>query len=365
MAELTELATDAGAVAHDRGRSPRTPRACGRPCATLGLDGAHEHVRGARAEGARRLRAQRFAVIDVGTNSVKFHVAERGADGAWRTVADRAEVTRLGEGLDRTGGLSAAADRAHGRRRSPAWSTRRAPRRRRDRGGRHRGAADRGQLRGDSSTPCRRAPACASRSSAGRRGGAARLPRARPVGARAELRHARRVRHRRRQLAVHVRRRRPGRRALQRRRRRRALHRALRARRGGLGGHARTWRSATIANELARLGRPAGAATRSSGWAAPSRTWPRSSTGWSSTTRTWSRARCSTAREIDRQIELYRTRDADERRAIAGLQPNRADVILAGACIVRTVLDALGADALTVSDRGLRHGLLAERFARP
>jgi exopolyphosphatase/guanosine-5'-triphosphate,3'-diphosphate pyrophosphatase len=71
--------------------------------------------------------------------------------------------------------------------------------------------------------------------------------------------------------------------------------------------------------------------------------------------------------EIDRQIELYRTRSADDRRAIAGLQPNRAEVILAGACIVRTVISLLGRDAFTVSDRGLRHGLLAERFglARP
>jgi exopolyphosphatase/guanosine-5'-triphosphate,3'-diphosphate pyrophosphatase len=66
--------------------------------------------------------------------------------------------------------------------------------------------------------------------------------------------------------------------------------------------------------------------------------------------------------EIDRQLELYRTRTADERRAIAGLQPKRAEVILAGACIVRTVLAKLGSDSLTVSDRGLRHGLLRERF---
>jgi exopolyphosphatase/guanosine-5'-triphosphate,3'-diphosphate pyrophosphatase len=67
--------------------------------------------------------------------------------------------------------------------------------------------------------------------------------------------------------------------------------------------------------------------------------------------------------EIDRQIELYRTRSADERREIVGLQPQRAEVILAGACIVRTVLEKLGTDALTVSDRGLRHGLLVERFS--
>ncbi len=66
--------------------------------------------------------------------------------------------------------------------------------------------------------------------------------------------------------------------------------------------------------------------------------------------------------EVDRQIELYRTRTAEERREIFGLQPARAEVILAGSCIVRTVLDKLQCDELTVSDRGLRHGLLVERF---
>jgi exopolyphosphatase/guanosine-5'-triphosphate,3'-diphosphate pyrophosphatase len=66
--------------------------------------------------------------------------------------------------------------------------------------------------------------------------------------------------------------------------------------------------------------------------------------------------------ELDRQIELYRTLDADGRRAIVGLQPKRAEVILAGACIVRTVMEKLGKDSFTVSDRGLRHGVLAERF---
>jgi len=66
--------------------------------------------------------------------------------------------------------------------------------------------------------------------------------------------------------------------------------------------------------------------------------------------------------ELDRQIELYRSRDAEARRAIVGLQPKRAEVILAGASIVRTVMDKLGQQTLTVSDRGLRHGLLIERF---
>ena len=47
---------------------------------------------------------------------------------------------------------------------------------------------------------------------------------------------------------------------------------------------------------------------------------------------------------------------------IVGLQPNRAEVILAGACIIRTIMEKLGKTSLTVSDRGLRHGVLAERF---
>jgi exopolyphosphatase/guanosine-5'-triphosphate,3'-diphosphate pyrophosphatase len=67
--------------------------------------------------------------------------------------------------------------------------------------------------------------------------------------------------------------------------------------------------------------------------------------------------------EIERQIELYRTKSLGDRRSIVGLQPKRADVILAGACIVKTVMDKLNKDTLSVSDRGLRHGLLIDRFS--
>jgi exopolyphosphatase / guanosine-5'-triphosphate,3'-diphosphate pyrophosphatase len=66
--------------------------------------------------------------------------------------------------------------------------------------------------------------------------------------------------------------------------------------------------------------------------------------------------------EVERQIELYRSRGEEERRGITGLQPDRAGVILAGACIVLTVMEKLATDELEASDRGLRHGLLAERF---
>ena len=79
-------------------------------------------------------------------------------------------------------------------------------------------------------------------------------------------------------------------------------------------------------------------------------------------TRTWSRERPCTRAEIDRQIELYRSTPLEARRAIVGLQPKRAEVILAGACVVKTIMEKLGHESLTVSDRGLRHGLLGERF---
>lgn len=67
--------------------------------------------------------------------------------------------------------------------------------------------------------------------------------------------------------------------------------------------------------------------------------------------------------EVERQIELYRSRPAAARRAIVGLQPGREEVILAGACVVKTVMEKLHKDTLSVSDRGLRHGLLIDRFS--
>jgi exopolyphosphatase/guanosine-5'-triphosphate,3'-diphosphate pyrophosphatase len=48
----------------------------------------------------------RFAAIDVGTNSVLLLVAERGADGRFSAVEERAEITRLGRGVDATRTLS-------------------------------------------------------------------------------------------------------------------------------------------------------------------------------------------------------------------------------------------------------------------
>jgi exopolyphosphatase/guanosine-5'-triphosphate,3'-diphosphate pyrophosphatase len=44
--------------------------------------------------------------MDIGTNAIKFHIAEKTPGGNWKTILDKAEVTRLGEGLNRTRKIS-------------------------------------------------------------------------------------------------------------------------------------------------------------------------------------------------------------------------------------------------------------------
>ena len=51
-----------------------------------------------------------------------------------------------------------------------------------------------------------------------------------------------------------------------------------------------------------------------------------------------------------------------ERARLPGMEPKRADVIVAGAVLVVAALELGGFDALTVSDRGVRWGLLHDRF---
>lgn len=66
--------------------------------------------------------------------------------------------------------------------------------------------------------------------------------------------------------------------------------------------------------------------------------------------------------DVNAQIADYAAKTLEQRREIVGLQPKRADVILAGACIVKAVLELTGAREMTVSDRSLRHGLLFQLF---
>ncbi len=61
-------------------------------------------------------------------------------------------------------------------------------------------------------------------------------------------------------------------------------------------------------------------------------------------------------------LELLRGKTLAERRRVVGLDPKRADVILAGTALALRIMDHLACPVLTVSDRGLRHGLMRDRF---
>ncbi len=63
--------------------------------------------------------------------------------------------------------------------------------------------------------------------------------------------------------------------------------------------------------------------------------------------------------ELDRQLARYLELPAAERASrMRGLDPKRADVIPAGVAILSRALARVDADALIVSDRGIRFGLL-------
>jgi exopolyphosphatase/guanosine-5'-triphosphate,3'-diphosphate pyrophosphatase len=67
-----------------------------------------------------------------------------------------------------------------------------------------------------------------------------------------------------------------------------------------------------------------------------------------------------TREQIHTMTRRFAALDLAARRAIVGLEPGRADVILAGGLIVTALLDRLGAAGLTVCDRGVRWGLIRE-----
>jgi exopolyphosphatase/guanosine-5'-triphosphate,3'-diphosphate pyrophosphatase len=301
---------------------------------------------------------ERYAVIDVGTNSVKFHVGERDAAGTWRAVADRAELTRLGENLDETGAIAAEPlertvaaiagmveeARRLGVRSTAAVGTAglRIARNRDDVVAAIRErtgvtvevipGAEEGRLAyravqaglglADGSVVVFDTGGGSSQFTFGR-GAEVAEQFSVPVGA---VRYTERF-----GLAGRVE---PD-----------VLRAAL----------------AAISADLSDLdGRPTPQALVAMGGAVTNLTAVH--LGLATYDPDAVQGAVLDRAEVDRQIELYRSLDADARRTVVGLQPKRADVILAGACIVATVLAKLSQESLTVSDRGLRHGVLAERF---
>jgi len=301
----------------------------------------------------------RYAVIDVGTNSVKFHVGERCQDGTWRTVADRAEITRLGEGLEETGEISrdamertvsaiaamAAEARDNGVTAIAAVGTMGM-----------RTAQNSEQFIDAVQQRCGvrievipgeeegRLAYLAVKSGLGLAEGSLAIFDTGGGSTQFTFGHTSAVEER---FSLNV-------------------GSVRYTERYGLSGmvtpvQLRVTLDA-IAADLARLGRErspdvlvgmGGAITNITAVKHGLAKYDPNIVQGSVIERA----------EVERQIELYRSRSLDDRRTIVGLQPKRADVILAGACIVKTVMDKLSKDKLSVSDRGLRHGLLIDRFA--
>ncbi len=301
---------------------------------------------------------ERYAVIDAGTNSIKFHIGERDRDGRWRTLVDRAELTRLGEGLAEQGAIIDAAlertvaaiagmaDEAkrHGVRAVAAVGT--AGLRIASNGNAVVAAIERRSgvnievISGEEES---RLAYLAAKSGLGLKTGSLVVFDTGGGSSQFTFGHDSVVDER---FSVDV----------------GAVRYTERYKLDGAVSPA-TLREAmaAISADLSRIeGRPVPDKLVAMGGVVTNMTSVRFQLAAYDPAvvqgATLDRA------EIDRQIELYRSRDADARRAIVGLQPKRAEVILAGACIVRTVMALLGKESLTVSDRGLRHGVLAERF---
>jgi exopolyphosphatase/guanosine-5'-triphosphate,3'-diphosphate pyrophosphatase len=67
---------------------------------------------------------------------------------------------------------------------------------------------------------------------------------------------------------------------------------------------------------------------------------------------------------LERLLSRLAVLPLSERARLPGMEPKRADVIVAGCVLVLEAMRATGFDRLTVSDRGVRWGLLHDRFGR-
>lgn len=69
--------------------------------------------------------------------------------------------------------------------------------------------------------------------------------------------------------------------------------------------------------------------------------------------------------ELKNIIADFKSRTIEERKKIPGLEPGRADVILAGSLLLQKIAEHFGFQEITVSDRGVRWGLAYEAFQTP
>ena len=71
-----------------------------------------------------------------------------------------------------------------------------------------------------------------------------------------------------------------------------------------------------------------------------------------------------TAAQLREVVKMLGAMPLKERRRVPGLNPERADIVIAGAAILEAFMQALNLPAIRVSDRGLREGLLMDYLLR-
>jgi exopolyphosphatase/guanosine-5'-triphosphate,3'-diphosphate pyrophosphatase len=71
------------------------------------------------------------------------------------------------------------------------------------------------------------------------------------------------------------------------------------------------------------------------------------------------------AEALDDLVERLAELPADERASVPGIKPARADIVLAGAVVIRGVMEAAGVEGVEVTEAGLREGVFFETYLGP
>jgi exopolyphosphatase / guanosine-5'-triphosphate,3'-diphosphate pyrophosphatase len=71
-----------------------------------------------------------------------------------------------------------------------------------------------------------------------------------------------------------------------------------------------------------------------------------------------------TLSELEVVTQILCKMTLEERRKVPGLSPERADIVIAGAAILQTVMEVVGAKSIFISDRGLREGIVIDQLLR-
>ncbi len=69
-------------------------------------------------------------------------------------------------------------------------------------------------------------------------------------------------------------------------------------------------------------------------------------------------------KDLRKVVSELCTLSLDERKKVEGINPERADIIVGGAAILDTIMEAFGLEEITVSDRGIVHGMLMDHLSR-